>query len=647
MATAKVGSLLAELRLNSAQFISETKKVNRSLGGMQKQFASFSRVLKASVGVGISAATIRSVTRYADTWTTVQNRLRIVTKDTRELKTVQAELLRVAQDTRSDLTDTVELYSRVARSVDQLGKSQKEVIEFTRTVNQAIQASGSTSQEAAAGVIQLAQGLASGALRGDELRSVLEQMPRLARAIADGMGITVGQLRELGKEGKLTAQAVFDAVQGQADVVAQEFGKVTATTSQALAVIENSTIAIIGQFDEATGLTAGFARQLQELSTRADGSASSVTEVGLALHAFVKIMRATVDVADELDVGLAVVERGMGRIAESAGELFTSLGDRFNDGLLRDLGNIYTNMGQAAQDDAASALREFDAQMQKIVDELVARREKLLSDINTPSDLTGRAQGGNRAAADEAAKKTTEYQEKLKKRADRVLQEIRDPTEVLRDRISDLAELLRNDKITWEQYGKAAAMAAETANKGWAALEEDMSDATKEMRSSIESWGRNAEDVFVGFTQTGKFAFKDLANSIVADMARIAVRQAIIQPLMTSVLGAIGIPGNATGGSFAVGNAGKLPGFQFGGSFQVGGFGGTDSQLVAFRASPGETVSIDRPGAGASSGPVNITFNVNSLDPTDAAGVIIRNSAVIKGVVKQGVERAGGSLAMV
>ena len=105
---------------------------------------------------------VRELVQYADTWTLIQNRIKLVTDSTGELNRVQEEVFRLAQDTRSEMMSTVELYTRLARSTKQLKLADEQLLTITRAVNQAIIVSGATSQEASAGVIQFSQGLASG-----------------------------------------------------------------------------------------------------------------------------------------------------------------------------------------------------------------------------------------------------------------------------------------------------------------------------------------------------------------------------------------------------------------------------------------------------------------------------------------------------
>lgn len=233
----------------------ETKGVTSSLGGLRTGL----------VGV-IGALGVRELVRYADTWTLLNNRLRLVTESSIEQAVIMEELIDLSRETRNGMEPTVELFSRLARSTEDLGLTQREVLGITKSVNQAIQISGSSAAEASAAVIQFSQGLASGALRGDELRSVLEQTPRLARALADGLNAPIGQLRVLGAQGKLTAKAVTDALQDQAGVLEAEFAQTEATVEQGLTAVSDSFLIIIGRIDDATGSTAAFASLLQATS---------------------------------------------------------------------------------------------------------------------------------------------------------------------------------------------------------------------------------------------------------------------------------------------------------------------------------------------------------------------------------------------
>jgi tape measure domain-containing protein len=187
--------------------------------------------------------------------TQLQSKLRLVTSGSQDLANAQAQVINLARQTRTDFTSVGELYARVARSSKQLGVGQSDVLRVTKAVSQAIQISGNTATEASAGMIQLAQALASGVLRGEELNSILEQMPRVAEAIAVGLGTTTGQLRKLGEQGKLTSDLVFKALISQSDRLNSEFKKLEPTIAGTFGVLVGELKLAAAEFLKATGTT--------------------------------------------------------------------------------------------------------------------------------------------------------------------------------------------------------------------------------------------------------------------------------------------------------------------------------------------------------------------------------------------------------
>lgn len=241
-------------------------------------------LMRALAGLG-AALGARELLRQADTYTLLTNRLKLVTSSAENLATVNERLFRTAQDTRTSYEATVDLYARVARNAEALGLSQEELLGITETVNQAIRVSGGTANEAAAGVRQFGQAIGSGALRGDELISVLENMPRLAQAIADGMGVTIGQLREMGAEGALTSDRIVAALQQSAPEIAREFAQLTPTVGEAFTVLGNSALRFIGQLNETLGITDMLSTALMFVAEHLDTIAKLAVVAGAALAA--------------------------------------------------------------------------------------------------------------------------------------------------------------------------------------------------------------------------------------------------------------------------------------------------------------------------------------------------------------------------
>jgi len=235
-----------ELSIAHRRMRQQIRDLRRELRGAAAGGRSLGRALG---GIGVAYAGVRALqglVRTTDQYKLLTGQLRLVTESEEELVDVEQRLFAIAQRTRSGYAETVQLYARVARSSRDLGVSQQELLDITETINKAIQVSGATAQEAAAGVIQLSQGLAAGALRGEELNSVAEQMPRLLEAIIKGvnevnpaLGLTRQNFRELASEGKLTTELIVAALQTQAGVIDQEFARLPRTVDQALTQLSN------------------------------------------------------------------------------------------------------------------------------------------------------------------------------------------------------------------------------------------------------------------------------------------------------------------------------------------------------------------------------------------------------------------------
>ncbi|WP_198150996.1 tape measure protein [Hyphomicrobium sulfonivorans] len=207
----------------------------------------------------------------ADTYTNMANRLKFVTENAAQLEAVQKRLFEISQTTRVDLRDTTELYSRMAFALRDLGPSQNQVLKFTENLNKALTLSGAAGAEASGALIQLSQGLASGVLRGQELNSILEQTPYIASLIAKQLGVTTGELRSLGQQGKITGKAVFDAMINASQELDDKFKDTVPTVSQGMTSIGNSALNLVGRFNEATGSGQKFAEVLQKIAKGIDG----------------------------------------------------------------------------------------------------------------------------------------------------------------------------------------------------------------------------------------------------------------------------------------------------------------------------------------------------------------------------------------
>ena len=279
---------MAEERIDIVITERGSRVVKRNLediGGGARKSADGVEFLKKALATLGAAITAGELVRLLDTFTNLQNRLRATGLEAQNLTAVYQQLLGVANSTRQSFEGTVETYGRLANSAKDMGLSQQELIDFTKSLNQAIALSGASATEAQAGMIQLAQGMASGVLRGDELNSVLEQLPTVADVIAKQLNVTRGQLRKMGEDGKITADIIFDAFQNARGELEERFGKAVPTIGQSFQVLKNNVIDLVGRFDQATGASEAISRALLFVSENLDTIAKVAVSAaaGLAL----------------------------------------------------------------------------------------------------------------------------------------------------------------------------------------------------------------------------------------------------------------------------------------------------------------------------------------------------------------------------
>ncbi|MBK7314925.1 tape measure protein [Candidatus Aalborgicola defluviihabitans] len=191
----------------------------------------------------------------------------------------------MAKRTNSAVEETGLLFTKLADAGKKLGVSNAEALKLTETINQSIQLSGASAEASKASIVQLVQGLQSGVLRGDEFNSVMEQSPRLARALADGLSVGTGELRKMAEEGRLTSDTVIKALQNQSDTVASEFGKLPATVGRAMTNLTTAFTAYVGESDKAHGYTAKLAGVIDGLAGHLGTVATVMIHAGQALGA--------------------------------------------------------------------------------------------------------------------------------------------------------------------------------------------------------------------------------------------------------------------------------------------------------------------------------------------------------------------------
>ena len=267
MATTETVTIIIESK-GAARAASGIKRVGRSSRTAAKAVRLFTVAL-AAVG---ATASIGALLRTADAATRMDNKLRVVTGSTEEFNAVQQRLRVIANETRAPIEATTGLFQRFRVATRDLGTSQADVLKVVKGLNAAIVVSGVTAQEGSNALIQLAQGLASARLGGDELRSVLENLPPLAQALSDELGVTVGELREMGQAGELNAKTVFPALLAVSDKFNEKLKELPVTLDQAQTILSNAFINTIGDINKTIGSTETLGLTIVELSKSLRGT---------------------------------------------------------------------------------------------------------------------------------------------------------------------------------------------------------------------------------------------------------------------------------------------------------------------------------------------------------------------------------------
>lgn len=256
----------------------QAKKTDKGVSGLTDSFFSFKGVI-ASV---VSTALIGNLIKMSDTFTNIESKLKLATKSTNEYAKAQAELFKIAQESRVSFSDTVDLYSKLSISTESLKISQERLLKVTELIGKAGIIGGGSKESINAALVQLGQGFASGTLRGEELNSVMEQTPRLARAIAEGMGVTVGELRKLGEQGMITAEKVVKALESQSNSINNEFSQIQTTIGQSLTVMNNSMVNAVGQMDNMSNASKNLSGIMIQLAKGIDFTTNALKNYELA-----------------------------------------------------------------------------------------------------------------------------------------------------------------------------------------------------------------------------------------------------------------------------------------------------------------------------------------------------------------------------
>lgn len=271
----QIGSVGTQSKTASDGLGKVTQSTNASAASMNMA----STAAQALASRIAAIATVGAAVSKMDAFAGFENRLKLVTTSQTELNQAMNDTFRIAQSSRQEWDSVVQVYQRFSDNAKTLGIDMKKTAELTETVSKAVAISGASAASAEAALTQFGQALASGVLRGEELNSVMEQTPGLSKAIAQGMGITIGQLRAVAAEGKITTDILVEALTKSKDSVDELFNRTDMTIGQSMTTLNNEITKFVGEAGKTSGAAQAIAQSIQLISENLS-AISSVAMLG-------------------------------------------------------------------------------------------------------------------------------------------------------------------------------------------------------------------------------------------------------------------------------------------------------------------------------------------------------------------------------
>lgn len=263
-----------------------TRETQRSLSDLNSELATVKSSAAGLAGAWAGAFATHQLIEFADTWNQMNGRLKLASTSADDFSTAQRTLMEISQRTGTSLEANSGLYSRIAQSLRAAGYASSDVAKVTETVATSLKLSGASTEEASSVITQLSQALGSGVLRGEEFNAIMESGGRLAKLLADGLGVTVGGLRNMANNGELTTDKILPLLTN-VEILRKEFESLPASVSGSAQKVQNAFLAWVGGADSAVGASSSLAGVLDGLAKNIDtvaNTAGVLVSIGLARY---------------------------------------------------------------------------------------------------------------------------------------------------------------------------------------------------------------------------------------------------------------------------------------------------------------------------------------------------------------------------
>ena len=581
-------------------FIGNDKSA-KAVNSFKKNINSTNQALASLRNTIVTAFGVREIVNAANVMIGVENRMNALTGSATETAKAMDHMRRIAIESRSDFDAVAMLYTRLSLATEHLGATQTDVAKATQMVANTFIIAGSHAQEANNSARQLAQGLASGALRGDELRSVMENNTILTKMLADGLNMTVGELREFGHAGKLTAETVMPILIAGIDETNNLIKDMPMTLGQAGVALRNNFQFIIGDVQKATGSFSGFASVINKFAENLDVILIPAV-VGLAVAIKTSLIPALTTLATLLlanPFGVMIV--GMTAVATAAYIFRNEILEVFQEIFKKKLPNLIDGFMIGFK------------QLQKIIS--FGEKDKELD-----AEIT--------AIGERIEKRTNQVFEKIKVPSIMDLLLGRDPNAKNGENDTGFTPLTALEQFLMD------------AERGYKDFFTNIKTMQEEMQGVFKKSYDGVTQLTMDFLEKGKASFKDYATSIVRELIRIAVQKLVIDKMFASIGGAFGNIKATNEYNRLTDNDTLFDSFAGGGFTGRGARAGGVDGKGGFPAilHPNETVIDHTKGQGMGA---TVNFNISTVDAAGFDQLLASRKGLITSIINNAMNNQG------
>ena len=268
----KYQDALSKAQQRTKRFSVEAQRYLNNIDSAMESLNRSSKLTNLLLAKDMFARVGKAALSYADANTELINRLKLSTNGNNELAFATQSVFDISLRTNQSVAATSTVYQKFAQNAEKLKLTQGEVASITETVSKAVAMSGASAAQAESGLIQFGQALSTGTLKGQDLNSVMQQIPGLADAIAKGLGVTTGELKAMGASGELSTQQVITALRKVRKQIDSDFDSRIKTVSGSLTNLETAFIQTVGRFDQTVGVTTKLAESIEFVAANLDSA---------------------------------------------------------------------------------------------------------------------------------------------------------------------------------------------------------------------------------------------------------------------------------------------------------------------------------------------------------------------------------------